>query len=111
MLAGARAGARRLATVAAPPWPHEGAPIEAARHPPPAWCTDAALFEAEKAALLHAAWHPVCPADDVCLPDSAAAACVAGAPLLLARSARDARLRAFHNVCRHAGAGMKGRKA
>lgn len=104
---GARAGrvaSRRLATLEAPPWPHEGLPIEAARHPPPAWCADPRLFDAERAALVHATWQPVCPADDVALPDSAAAACVAGAPLLLARAAADGRLRSFHNVCRHAGA-------
>lgn len=101
----AQRAARHFASVA-PPWPDAALPLAAAAAPPPAWCVDGAVFQAEAAALFPRWWHPVAPAADLVVGGGAAAvgARVAGQPLLVTTGGGGAgRLACFENACPHQG--------
>lgn len=79
-----------------------GAPVERANGLPNAHYIDPAVFEEEKAAVLHANWSGLAVAADVPEPGDARPIDFIGMPLLLLRD-RDGEVRVFQNICRHRG--------
>ena len=79
-----------------------GAPVECANGLPNAHYIDPAVFEEEKAAVLHANWSGLAVAADVPEPGDAKPIDFIGMPLLLLRG-KDGEVRVFQNICRHRG--------
>ncbi len=77
-------------------------PIAEAHGLPNAHYTDAAVFDAEKQALLFDGWSGLAVAADVPEPGDAVPLTFLGMPLLLIRDRAD-RVRVFQNICRHRG--------
>ena len=77
-------------------------PIESAHGLPNAHYTDPAVFEEEKAALLHSGWSGLAVAADVPEIGDAVPISFLGMPLLMVRD-REGRIRVFQNICRHRG--------
>ncbi|MBZ5626851.1 MAG: Rieske 2Fe-2S domain-containing protein [Acidobacteriia bacterium] len=69
---------------------------------PARWYTDPAFLEAERRDVFGCTWQCVGRADSVAIPGSYFACEITGEPILIVR-AKDGRLRAFSNVCRHRG--------
>jgi choline monooxygenase len=69
---------------------------------PAAWYTDPGMLDLERRAIFHRTWQAVGYADAVAAPGSYFACDVAGEPVIVTR-AKDGRLRAMSNVCRHRG--------
>jgi choline monooxygenase len=70
---------------------------------PARWYRDSAFLEAERRSVFGRTWQYVGQSDCLKAPGSYLACEVTGEPILVAR-ARDGRLHAFSNVCRHRGA-------
>lgn len=79
-----------------------GAPVERANGLPNAHYIDPAVFEEERAAVLHANWSGLAVAADVPEPGDAKPIDFIGMPLLLLRD-KDGEVRVFQNICRHRG--------
>jgi choline monooxygenase len=69
---------------------------------PANWYIDPAILEAEKAGIFGRTWQYIGHASSVAEPGSYLAGDIAGEPVLVTR-AKDGRLRALSNVCRHRG--------
>jgi choline monooxygenase len=69
---------------------------------PARWYTDPAMLELERRAIFHRTWQAVGFAGAVAAPGSYFACEIAGEPVVVTR-AKDGRLRAMSNVCRHRG--------
>lgn len=67
---------------------------------PARWYTDPAMLDRERRAIFHRTWQAVGYTSAVAEPGSYFAADLAGEPILVTR-AKDGRLRAMSNVCRH----------
>lgn len=67
---------------------------------PARWCTDPAFLSLESERIFARTWQAVGHTSDVAEPGSYFSCEVAGEPIVVTR-ARDGRLRAFSNVCRH----------
>ena len=78
------------------------APVERANGLPNAHYIDPAVFDEEKAAVLHANWSGLAVAADVPEPGDAKPIDFIGMPLLLLRD-KDGEVRVFQNICRHRG--------
>lgn len=71
--------------------------------------TSAEIFAEEERAIFRTHWICVGRDDEVALPGQWLRETIASAPVLVVRGA-DLELRAFHDVCRHRGASLVGRK-